>query len=198
MPFITEEIWQRLRERVKNAKGEISLMTSEWPRKVKEILDSKVIFLTETKYELIRLGRNLRSEYNIPPAKEVRYVLNSTVKATLDFMKQEEDNMKKLLKASQIETTEESSPKKTMPSAVTKDVTIYLALEGSIDIEKEKKRLQGKLESMEGDLKKTKKKLANQDFINNAPKHVIEKERFKKKELSEKKEKIKEILSYLK
>jgi valyl-tRNA synthetase len=67
---------------------------------------------------------------------------------------------------------------------------IYLPLAGLIDIEVEKKRLEKELDNLRNLLEKTSKKLANADFLANAPKDVLEKERMKKEDYQERIQKL--------
>ena len=65
---------------------------------------------------------------------------------------------------------------------------IYVPLEGLIDIEKEKARLNKELKKVESELAKAEAKLQNQSFLERAPQQVIEKEKYKVEEAKGKKE----------
>jgi valyl-tRNA synthetase len=71
---------------------------------------------------------------------------------------------------------------------------IYVPLEGLIDLEKERKRIQKEIEKMQGYLKSTEKKLANEKFVQNAPDEIVEKERQKKKDAESNLEKLRKQL----
>ena len=78
----------------------------------------------------------------------------------------------------------------TSASAVISGAEIFLPLAGLIDIEVEKKRLQKNLDELSGQLDKVSRKLANADFLANAPADVIERERAKKADYQERIERL--------
>ena len=70
-------------------------------------------------------------------------------------------------------------------------------LEGLIDLDKERERLEKEIKRLEGSLIGIEKKLANKKFVNNAPKEVVEKEKTKQRDWTENLNKLREILSNL-
>jgi valyl-tRNA synthetase len=67
-------------------------------------------------------------------------------------------------------------------SAVIKDMEVFVILEGLIDPEVERKRLEKEIQRITGLLDKTNKKLSNDYFLKKAPKNIIEKEKTKKED----------------
>ena len=82
-------------------------------------------------------------------------------------------------------------------STVISGAEIFVPLAGLIDIEVEKKRLEKDLENIKLQLEKTSKKLANADFLTNAPSDVIEREKGKKQDYQERIEKINKNLEQI-
>ncbi len=82
-------------------------------------------------------------------------------------------------------------------SAVISGAEIFVPLEGLINVEAEKKRLEKELANLKNQLEKISKKLANGDFLKNAPKDIIEKEKSRKDDIIERVEKLNENLEQL-
>jgi len=82
-------------------------------------------------------------------------------------------------------------------SAVISGAEIFVPLESLIDVEVEKNRLQKNLDNLKGQLEKISKKLANGDFLANAPKDVIDRERSKKEDYQERIERINKNLEQI-
>lgn len=197
MPFITEEIWFNLQGATDNPTKSSCLTKASWPTKIALNIDPDIVKMNEIKYELIGSGRNLRSEYSIAPKTEVEFFVKPQTKALAAFLKEESSNISKLLKASSLKIDTELEADKPMPSGVLTDLTIYMSLSGAIDVLKESERLEKQLIAVTNDLNKVQRKLANQEFVNNAPAEIVEKQRAKEAELSENQNKIKENIIYL-
>jgi len=200
MPFITEEIWQILHSIFpddKELKEYTCIMVSPWPKTDISMIDNETIELVEQKFELISAGRNLRGEYDIAPAAELNFFIKPENESLKNYFTSELVVLKKLLRAKEISADTKFEPQAGLPSAVVKAGTIYMSLEGALDAEKEINRLETKLKKLRGTLAGIRSKLSNQSFINNAPDKVVEKERMKKKDLSEQTDKIEQNLSFI-
>jgi valyl-tRNA synthetase len=85
-----------------------------------------------------------------------------------------------------------------MPSGISKLGTVYMSIEGLIDVETELKKIQGELELIEGHLKGVQAKLANSNFVDRAPKEVVAVQEAKEIELKEKREKLEQNIAMFK
>ncbi|MEX0771060.1 MAG: hypothetical protein WD035_10025, partial [Balneolaceae bacterium] len=74
---------------------------------------------------------------------------------------------------------------------------IYIPLEGLIDLDKERERIRKEIADTEGFLKSVEKKLANDQFVENAPDSVVERERNKKEDALSKLEKLRSLFEEL-
>src|SRR5699024_1101620 len=83
-------------------------------------------------------------------------------------------------------------------SAVVTGAQIYLPLEGLIDIDKEIVRLEKELEKWTKEVERVQKKLANENFVNKAPKAIVDEEKAKEKDYLDKQKKVKARLAELK
>ena len=189
MPFITEELWQRIYER---KEGE-SISTSEYPILDEALINTDAEKEMEFVQDIITAIRNIRGEMNIPPSKFVRaFIKSATVK---DYQL---EYIKKLARIEEIQVSETITKPKASASTIIKNCEIYIPLEGLIDIEVEKNRLQKEITRLEGVLVGIDKKLSNEKFMNNAAVEVVEKERTKKADVETNLLKVREILDNLK
>jgi Valyl-tRNA synthetase len=108
-----------------------------------------------------------------------------------------DDLIRKLAKVEEIKFgTDVQKPPKSA-SAVIKDCEIFVPLEGLIDIEVERNRLEKEIERVKGGLTGLEKKLSNQEFVSRAPAEIIERERNKKRDWEENLSKLESILADL-
>lgn len=188
MPFVTEEIWQLIIER-KN--GE-SISTSEFPNVKKELINPQADRDMEVVENIVTAIRNIRGEMNIPPSKRINVLLK-----TNEVSERQIDYIKKLAKVEKLEAGENIMKPKASASSVVKSSEIYIPLEGLIDLDVERQRLQKEITRLEGSLEGIEKKLSNEKFVSGAPVEVVEKERTKQRDWQENLRKLKEILENL-
>ncbi len=190
MPFVTEAIWGLL-----PGNDDLPLMVSPWPKSLKLSLDRKVADDVMKKYELIRAGRNLRAEYNIPPGKLMPFIIKPSEESEQGFLMREKKNIAQMLRASEVTVDMKAAPVKLAPSSITPLGTIYLCLEGEIDVEAEVARWRKQLQKVNGELDRAKRKLENPAFLEKAPPEVVQREKDRLPELAEQAEKIRKNLS---
>jgi valyl-tRNA synthetase len=188
MPFVTEALWQLIKER---NEGE-SISTSDFPNVAKELINPKADREMETVVNIVTAIRNIRGEMNIPPSKKINVLLKSK-----EVKERQIDYIKKLAKVEDLKAGENITKPKATASAIVKSFEIYIPLEGLIDLDVERQRLQKEITRLEGSLAGIEKKLSNEKFINGAPADVVEKERTKQRDWQENLRKLKEILENL-
>ena len=203
MPFITEELWQSMGCADSAQRGPSderpTIMFAPWPEPLEERLNPElgltedIVKFVEAKYALITAGRNLKAEYKIPANKKVRFVLKPEIERAL--VEDELDSIKILLNAESIELADDG--KLGTPATITPFATIHMPLEGLVDAETERKRLQGKVAKIEKDLQAVAAKLSNPNFASKAPPEVVEETRVNEKALREELEKVKAQLKVL-
>ncbi len=191
MPFITEEIWQRLPHRGR------TIMRAPWPAKRDEMLDPVAEEQMGLVMEVTRGIRHIRSEMNVPPGKQAEAIIVSAdagvrgvVEANLAYI-EGLANCRAEVKAELAQKPEQAA------TAVARGAQVFVPLRGLIDIEKEIARLSKELKAVEKDLEKVRSKLGNKNFLDKAPAEVVEKERGKEAELASKAGALKERLAVL-
>lgn len=191
MPFITEEIWQRLPHQ-----GH-TIMQVKWPVETKAWFKPEVEAQMEVIMNVVKSIRHIRSEMRIPPGKKAEAILIAPARETGALLRQWSFYVENLAQC-QVEIYPELTEKKTQAAhAVTREVEIFVPLKGLIDLEKEMTRLRKELTTLEKELARVQNKLKNENFLAKAPPEIIAKEHTKKVEFLAKQAAIKEQLAVL-
>jgi valyl-tRNA synthetase len=178
LPFITEELWHGMgfsKELPENLGGK-TIMFAVWPKpfsaEEKDYfgLDETADKVATAKYELVSLGRNLRRELKLDPAKKLKFIL----KPAGNLASAEIEVLKILLNAEAVEIVAQTwSAAKGTPSAANALGEIFLPVEGLIDIGAEKSRLAKEVEKIQSEIVKVEQKLANPNFTQKVPATVL-------------------------
>ncbi len=184
MPFITEEIWQKL-----PSEGD-SIMKSSFPK----FLESRSDRATENKMNLV-MGvitsvRNIRGEMNLSPALRLTLIVRSGDAEKEDIIRNYSRYIRELARVEQITVDKSAEKPKVAASSIFDGMDIIVPLEGMMDFGEEKNRIEKELKKMEKDIIVLDKKLSNKNFVQKAPPEVIEKDRQRLSALTEKKSKL--------
>ncbi len=192
MPFVTETIWQEVYGEDK------VLMIEKWPmlfgtQHDPDFIDGKYIRVDsyyadiEVEFDVIKTIitniRSLRTEYKIEPAKKINAKINAGKKEKL--LKENEEVIKALARLEKLEFVKSGAE-------------VSLDLAGAVDVSKEKPRLEKEIAEIKKYVGGLEGKLSNKEFVNNAPKAVVEKEQEKLSEAKLKLEKLTEQFENLK
>ena len=201
LPFITEELWHGLgySEDMPADQGGETIMTAHWPTALDEDfmtfygLEETVDLLVDAKHQLVTAGRNLRTIGNIPFAKKVDYILKPA--RTLDPY--EAEVIQNLLNAEGLEVNPDYAPRKGTPASRSALGELFLPLDGLIDVEAEKARLQGQLEKITKEIEKAGAKLNNPKFTERAPEDVLQEAKDRLADWQGKERQTRESIEYL-
>jgi len=193
IPFITEEIWQYLPERETE-----HIIIAKYPLFEEKLINEEAEKWVKVLQELIVGIRSIKAEYNLTLKTDLSVTFRSFNKEILDFIKNQKEPIKFLAKISDIELRNNYEKKKGEVSLVLPEGEIFINLEGLIDIEKEIKRLEKEKEKIEKKIAQIEKKLENKEFLEKAPREIVEKEKISYNDLKERLEKIIHYLSELK
>ena len=193
MPFITEEIWQKL-----EVEGE-SIMISQLP-KVTENEINKIDVTVEKEFEFLKeivsAIRNIRGEANVSPAKKIEVIFKTANENEKTIL---ENNAKILDKLANVEKYEFNIEiPKLVGFKLVETTEIYIPLAYLIDKEKEIAKLKKDIEKTQKELDRVLGKLSNEAFVSKAPQAVIAKENATKEELETKIAKFKESINLYK
>nr|WP_280530916.1 valine--tRNA ligase [Paenibacillus alvei] len=184
MPYISEEIWQHLPH-----SGE-TITLAEWPVYHAEFEAPEAVREMMLLMDMIRAVRNIRAEVNVPMSKKVELIVKPADRTIEANITNNLEFVERFCGTSKLEVSiEAGAPNKAMTAIVT-GAELYLPLAGLLDIEQEIARLQKEVEHLNKEVERVDKKLANQGFIAKAPASVIEEERAKQRDYSEKRDKV--------
>ena len=168
IPFITEELWQRVAPLA--GRSGASILLAPYPQSQPERIDAAADAEVALLKELVGACRNLRGEMNISPAQRIP-LLASGERARLEALSPYIKSLAKLADVSLVEAL----PAADAPVAVVGDFRLMLKIE--IDKAAERERLQKEITRLEGEIAKAEGKLANAGFVARAPAQVVTQER---------------------
>ena len=181
MPFITEEIWQR----VKTLAGQAgdTLMLQAYPQADSALVDAQAVTDIEWLQGIILALRNVRGEMNISPAKPINALLKNA--STEDAIRLEA-NRQFLAKLAKLETIEVLAADAEAPMSAIQlvgDLEVLVPMLGLIDVKAEIARLTKEAEKLNKELTGVTNKLSNANFVDKAPAVVVEKEKARQADL---------------
>ena len=185
MPFITEEIWQRLPH-----EGE-SIMVAEWPKAEAGREDRRALEQMEMLIALITKVRNIRSEMNVPVQSRVKLYLGARDEAVRALISENRDQIKRLARVEEIFASDALPPLDSAPRDIVAGIEIAVPLEGLIDTAKEKERVAKEIARKENEARGLASRLSNASFVERAPGEVVEQTRQRHAELMGEIEKLK-------
>ncbi|MGY5342146.1 valine--tRNA ligase [Paenibacillus glucanolyticus] len=184
MPFISEEIWQHLPH-----EGE-TVMLASWPTYDPAFENTEAVTEMNLLMDVIRAVRNIRAEVNVPMSKKVELQLKPVSGQIASIIDRNADYIRRFCNTSEYQSSLElTAPDKAMTAVVT-GVDMYLPLSGLIDIAQEITRLEKEIQHLNSEVERVEKKLNNPGFVSKAPEKVIEEERAKLVDYSDKRSKV--------
>jgi valyl-tRNA synthetase len=179
MPFVTEEIWQALGE------SRPSIMVQPYPRVDPAWADDAVEKQMEFLMGVVRAIRNLRSEMNCPPGKQVKTIFRGS-EQELALLRAQEPYLRSLARVVSAEYSSGDDRPEGVATAVVGTTEISLPLGDLVNLEEERVRLTKEIRKFEEEFARVQKKLTNGDFISKAKEEVVQKEREKAGQVEEK------------
>ena len=202
VPFITEELWQRLNEiapqRGLLTPGEsaASCMIAAWPELPESWQDQSLEGRFERLQETIVSVRNVRAFYGIAPSTPLKLLIrcsNDIAAGFQDVAGQFENVSKTMLEAAGAEI---ERPKGSVSFSL-EDANGFIPLEGIVDLEAEAQRLGKEADKIRGHITGHEKKLSNANFVDKAPADVVNNVRETLAGLQKQLESIEEIIRQL-
>jgi valyl-tRNA synthetase len=179
IPFVTEEIWQYL-----PGNDDESIVITQYPSVNQELDFPEDAYMMECINDVISGVRSIRGETNIPPSRMLDIVLKVKSPDTEKRMNTYNVFIKELARVENIDFIPEGSARPNKCAlAVTSEVEVYVPLEGVIDIDKEKERLDKQINKVRKELEAKQKKLSNKNFLEKAKKEIVEEQVRIKEEL---------------
>jgi valyl-tRNA synthetase len=174
MPFITEEIFELLNY----SDEERTILTTEFPELMKKFINEKIEKQFELVQNIVEEVRKLRASLNIPTQK-LPAVISTKDKKSLEIFIDLEDVLKNLCKFSELKIGKNLAKPDGATSTVYREIEVSLVVEGAIDKEAEKQRIDKEIARLEGNIRACESKLNNEKFISGASPEIITREREK-------------------
>ena len=179
MPFITEEIWQRVAPIAGINAGDSSIMLQPYPCANDQGIDEQALSDAEWLKAVITAIRNIRGEMNVPPSKALNVLLRNT---SDEDARRLETNRQFLLKLAKLDDIRPLNDGEQAPMAATQlvgDMEVLVPMAGLIDKAAELARLDKEIAKLDKDIQRLSGKLGNPGFVDKAPAAVVEKEKEK-------------------
>ena len=207
MPFITEEIWQNLPEAVRSQESGVrsqekknkveSIMIAPFPVADDALINAGIEQDMQMVMDLILAIRNVRGEMNIAPSMQITVIVKVESKELGEHLEKSAGYAKTLARIKVLRIGVAEDKPKNVATAVIKGAEVYVPLEGILDLTQERDRLQKEIAKLSKDIEVFSKKLSNKNFVDKAPKDVVEKDTAKLEEFKVKRGKLEESLKIL-
>ena len=175
MPFITEELWQRLGEQ--GPKRANMLIVEAWPE-YKGLVDGAAAEEMDWVIRLISEVRSVRSEMNVPASAKIPLLLKGASDTTLQRLDANMELITRLARLASAQATEDVPDGAVQ--CVLDEATLLLPLADFIDLAQERARLEKEIAKIQKEIGKIDGKLGNEKFLAKAPEHVVEEQRTRK------------------
>lgn len=175
MPFVTEEIWQKVKPLVGN--DGVTIMNQPYPEKDALVIDQEAIDEMQWAMDAIDGIRNIRGELNIKPGLRINILVQGASTVEQKRFGNYEPYIRFLGRVDEATfiTANDDAPESA--TALVGNIKLLVPLAGLIDKDAEIARLEKDIEKTEKDLTKGKAKLANESFVAKAPAQVVDQEK---------------------
>jgi valyl-tRNA synthetase len=199
MPFITEEIWQNIKQRVPDWNREItSIMVASYPEANSSFIDSAAERIMDSVIEITRAIRNIRAEYKVNATKWIEARIYSQELTAAISQKAEIIEVLSHARPLSVQSRDirKLTNEKTV-AVVLKESEVIVPLVEIIDLAAEKKRLEAELTQAQQDIERVTARLSDDAFRSKAPPTVVNKEQVKLQASQDKIGRLQEELSRL-
>jgi len=178
MPFITEELWWKVRPREEDE----ACITADWPEADTSQMDQEAAETFELLQEMISGIRGIKSDYGVGLGHEIEATISVPDGATdlAATVRRHADYFDKLASVTDLTVEPGAEKPRASASVVVAECEVFVPLAGMIDLDQERDRLRNKIEEKEAFLERVEQKLDNRQFVENAPDEVVDRERQKR------------------
>ena len=170
MPFVTEELWQALSDEDWG-----SIMVSPWPTKG-EVPLGPGAWTVERFIGLMRTVRNLRAELNLPPQQTIQLEVLADNPEILAAWRQMAPELQTLGRVDRLNI--ELGGKRERPgraiAGITEGGLVFIPLEGVVDLERERERLEKTATAIKAELARVNARLSDKKFVERAPQDIVQ------------------------
>jgi len=181
MPFVTEEIWQKLHQ-VDNPDAGRTIIVEQYPEVDQDWIDPDLEASMVSIQTVVNAIRTVRAEMNVPPSKRADVHVRVESPDLAQALDTHRSYITELGRIEEFFVGPDVKRPSLSAATVIKDAEVFVPLEGLIDIDKERSRLKKDLVQVRGQLDKIGRKLGNPEFLSKAAPEVVERERKKKED----------------
>lgn len=177
MPFITEEIWQKVKTLA--GKTGASIMLAPYPVPDTSRIDAQAVADVEWVKGIVTAIRTIRGEMNVPPSKKIAVFVSGGAVNTQARVNDNNSFLKKLASLESINYLSAQDEAPLSATALFGDVKILVPMAGIIDKQAELARLDKEIDKLKKEVERVQAKLSNPAFTDKAPADVVQKEQDK-------------------
>ena len=177
MPFITEEIWQKVRP-LAGVEGD-TLMLAPYPTRDPSAEDAQAVGEIDWVKQCILGIRRIKGEMNIAPGKPLPILVVDATEQERRWLETARPYLDFLARTESITVLDDEAQAPESAIALVGAMKILIPMAGLIDKDAELKRLYKEIARLTDDVARTEAKLANPAFVDKAPAAVVDKERAK-------------------
>ena len=189
MPFVTEELWHLF----PGTEGSVmqAAFPTDRPAEDGDIApDENAEAAMQLLIDAISGIRNIRGEMNIAPSRKLDCRIHCEDPATRAIIEQHQDMIVNLARLASLSFSTTPERPRASATAVVADLTIFVSLEGIVDLEKESDRLEKEIAKLTKEIDALTKKLANEQFVSKAPADVVDTVRQRQADTVEKQQRL--------
>ena len=191
MPFITEEVWQRLPH------DGPSIMIASWPGAEPGWVDPQAEAEMNRTMAVIRAIRSLRADLSLPRTQPVPAQLR-VGDADRSVLERASRSIAVLANVEPLTILPQAASRPPQSvAAVLVGIEVFLSLGGVSDIEKQRLRLQRAIQEVDADMERLRRKMDDREFLHRAPAEVVERDRLRIEELGSRRSRLQDILQTL-
>ncbi|MCJ7654028.1 MAG: class I tRNA ligase family protein, partial [Dehalococcoidia bacterium] len=181
MPFITEELWQSLKQRLPEGSfSSASIIIAPYPVADKKFNDSEAELAMESVIEIIRSIRNARAEHKVAASKWIEArVYADKLQAAISSQSEAIGTLAKARPLAVLGRNQRRAKEEKALVLVLKEAEVVLPWAGMVDLAAERQRLEGEISTVEREIVRLEQRLKDEAFVAKAPAEVVDKERGK-------------------
>ncbi len=198
MPFVTEEIWQTLKERVPaDPTATDALIVAEYPEVDGDFYDEEAEDEISLVMETVRSIRNLRAEFRIQQHQKIEAILDLPQDSRVAEAEADAIKMLARVEPLRLGAPNNGAVSDDSVSLVLSRGVVTIPLGGLVDLDKERARLRDEIADIESNRQRLMDRLQDERFLSRAPEEVVERERERLESIEERKGRAEDVLSRL-
>lgn len=196
MPFVTEEIWQKMKDfRTGDAGARESIMISGFPEilEVEHGAEEDMQFIIEAVTGI----RTIRGELNVSPSLKLNASIKARSRHAESILLENELHIKNMARIDKLEIGTDILKPEGSATSIKSSLEVFIPLKGVLNIASEVDRLKREKLKVDASIATLDKKLFNDDFLGKAPQEIIDKEKAKYQHFIDVREKIMDSIKML-